>query len=66
MELENKYSAGAQTRGQNGGNLNYFARGFMVPEFERMAFCLPINETSPVFSTTFGFHILQVTGVVTN
>jgi len=63
VALENRFSAGAISRGLNGGNLDYFAKGTMVPEFEKMAFCLPLNETSPVFSTGFGFHILEVTGV---
>ena len=35
----------------------------LVPEFERVAFCLPQGEISPVFRTVFGFHVLQVTGV---
>lgn len=45
---------------RQGGALGEFTRGQMVPEFERMAFSVPIGEVSPVFETPFGFHILLV------
>lgn len=43
-----------------GGDLGTFGRGDMTPEFEAMAYNTPVNETSPVFETPFGYHILQV------
>lgn len=43
-----------------GGSLGFFGRGQMVPEFESYAFKLEPGELSPVFETTYGFHILQV------
>lgn len=44
----------------NGGDLGYFPRGRMVPEFEDVVFAMRAGETSGVFQTVFGFHIAKV------
>lgn len=45
------------------GDLGFFKRGVMVPEFEKIAFCLPVGTLSPVIKTFLGFHIVQITDV---
>ena len=45
---------------KKGGELGFFERGSMVPEFEAMAYNLKAGEISPIIETKFGFHILQL------
>ena len=45
---------------KKGGELGFFSRGFMVSEFESVAFPLREGEVSPVFESKFGFHIIQM------
>ena len=47
--------------GAKGGDLGYFGRGRMVPQFDKAAFELPVNQLSEPIQTQFGWHLLVVT-----
>jgi peptidyl-prolyl cis-trans isomerase SurA len=42
-----------------GGDLGFFSRGMMVPEFEAAAFKTPQDSISKIVETKFGYHIIQ-------
>jgi peptidyl-prolyl cis-trans isomerase D len=59
-ELAKKYSEDEATA-KNGGDLDYFSRGKMVPAFDEVAFALAPGQISDLVKTQYGYHIIKVT-----
>lgn len=47
----------------NGGDLGYFAKGSMVPEFDEAVFAMQVGETSDLVRSQYGFHIIRLTDI---
>lgn len=57
-EAARQYSE--DTSASRGGDLGYFGRGRMVPEFEQTAFDLPLGQVSEPVKTDYGYHLILV------
>jgi peptidyl-prolyl cis-trans isomerase D len=57
LATANSEDPGSKTKG---GDLGWIVRGQTVKNFESTAFSLKPGEISPVITTEYGFHILQV------
>ena len=44
-----------------GGDLGFFGKGAMVPEFEQAAFGAKLNKVVGPVKTQFGYHLIMVT-----
>jgi peptidyl-prolyl cis-trans isomerase D len=58
VALAGKYSEGP-TR-DKGGDLGFFSRGRMVPEFDEAVFSMEPGAVSDLVRTSFGFHIIKL------
>jgi peptidyl-prolyl cis-trans isomerase C len=47
--------------GRDGGDLGFFSKGQMVPEFETAAFGAEPNKVAGPVKTQFGYHLIMVT-----
>lgn len=45
-----------------GGDVGYFRKGQLVPEFEEAALGLNPGELGPIVHSQFGYHVLKLTG----
>lgn len=72
-DLEAKLKAGADfaqlakdnstdtVSAQNGGDLDFFSKGKMVPEFDKAVFSMKVGDISAPVKSQFGWHIIKVT-----
>jgi peptidyl-prolyl cis-trans isomerase D len=46
-----------------GGDLGFFGPGVMTPDFEQAVFAMNVGERSEPVQTSFGFHVIELTGI---
>jgi peptidyl-prolyl cis-trans isomerase D len=59
-DLAKKYSED-ESNAKNGGDLDYFGHGKMVPEFDAVVFAMQPGQISDVVKTAFGYHVIKLT-----
>jgi len=62
-KLAEKYSDDPGSKSQ-GGDLEYFTKDQMIPEFANVAFSMKKDEISNPVKTVFGVHIIKVNDIV--
>jgi len=57
-EVARKHSLSPDS--EEGGDLGFFSRGQMPPEFDAVVFTLPVNRLSDLIKSEYGYHIFRV------
>ncbi len=60
-KLAKEYSDDPGSAAQ-GGDLGWFEKGRMVPEFDQAVFSTPVGQVAGPVQSQFGFHIIEVLG----
>lgn len=60
-KLASEYSDDPDSK-TKGGDMGFFSKGRMIPDFEKAAFSLKPGEVSDVVETQAGFHIIKLEG----
>lgn len=58
--LAQQYSEDESNKAK-GGDLDFFGRGAMVPEFDQVVFTMEPGQVSDPFKTSFGYHVVKLT-----
>lgn len=58
LAAQNSQDPGSKTKN---GDLGYFSKGKMTPEFEKVAFELSVGKISDPVKTPYGYHLIKVT-----
>jgi peptidyl-prolyl cis-trans isomerase D len=57
---EARVSSDDESNAANGGDLGTFGHGAMVPEFDTVAFTMPVGTVSDPVKTRFGLHLIYI------
>jgi peptidyl-prolyl cis-trans isomerase D len=57
--LAKKYSEDKDSA-KNGGDLDYFGKGKMVPEFDQVVFAMEPGQISDLVKTQYGYHVIKL------